>query len=458
MENNIKNIISNSDDIPYLQYLFITSCYENNVEIVKHFLENRKECKEFDIYKCCHRCISECLEKYNRTSAIFKMMIQNKKRLFEAPLSEEHLYSAFMLSCYTDASECLFLLLEYTRNHNPEKLLSILEYKNNILFKICMISNSSKCLEIINTFNQSPKNFEFDIFMSAFVVKASDTIEYYLNHIYQSNDELDMKILLNACRNGIISVFLRFKHLCSGDIILSCILRAFSLHGNTEIIKDLISIASNIPVQSKFSRTNENTLMLDEQIKIKNYSLDEIIHTIISEYISTKINLYTSHESIKLLIKFCIERHSIQNVMKLILGSIYIGKYSYIENYPYTTGINSKISYFISEIIKEYSCIKDYYNMSCMLEKFVELYSTNSTLNRFLDYNIDIDDSYHLRIHLLSFNLICQCIITKKHLNYIEKIVSNREIELCEKHIKSLSDVGKKFGLYEHLLFEILHY
>jgi hypothetical protein len=327
-----------------------------------------------------------------------------------------------------------------------------------------MTSNSSKCLSLI-----APKNipnFEFDIFISSFVVKATETMEYYLDNIYKSNEELDMKILLNACRNGNFSVFLRFRHLCLNDLIESknyntpviatCLLRAFSLHGNTEIIKDLISIISNIPTNKKFLRSNENTLLLDE--RIKNYNIDEIINTIISEYISTKVNLYNSHEQIKLLIKFCVERHSIQNVIKLIIGSIYIGRYSYIENYPYTTGINSKISYFISELIKEYNCIKDYYESSFLLEKFIELHSSNSSVNRFLDFNIDIDNNYKVRIHLLSFNLICQCIITKKHLDIIEKIVSGREIELCKKHNEALSDIGKKFGLYDHLLFEILHY
>jgi hypothetical protein len=63
-----------------------------------------------------------------------------------------------------------------------------------------------------------------------------------------------------------------------------------------------------------------------------------------------------------------------------------------------------------------------------------------------------------LRTHLLSSNLICQYIVSKKHYRYLKKIVSNREIEHFKKHVDAVRDACENYDVYDHLVYEILGY
>ena len=486
--NDLFNIITHSNDRNYLRYLFITACYENRDDVVKHFFEHCKILKDLNLNACNYRCITECLDAYDRTSPILKMMIYNKKKMFDPPSTEDHLYTAFMLACYTDASDTLKLLVDYYSEHHSELLDSdIIPYKDNILFKIAMVSNSHKCCKIIHskmTDEFKSKNYEFDIFMKSFVVKANKTIEYYLDNIYTSTDSSDLEILLNACRNKNEYVFTRFNHLCSKENIGICFVRAFTISDNYEIISYLcrcVELFGFETVNNKLIVSTSPQPLLMIYNKIHEYPIQTILSTILCEYITSKVNYHTSHVDIKLLIDCMIKMIQEQNnnksnenkeeqkennkpifqILCLILGSVFIGRHSYIEHFPNSIRIDSNISKFISSIVLEYDFLPEYYRANCFVETYISVYGTNKEVNQFLSYvNITKNNNNNQKIfkHLLSSNLICQYLVSKKHYTYLENIVSKKEIEYCKKHVNAVKEVFEKYELYDHLLYETLGY
>ena len=491
--NNVFNIISYSNDRHYLRYLFTTACYENNHEIIKHFFEQCKILNDLALNACNFRCISECLDKYDRTSPIFKMTIYNKKKMFDPPNVENHYYTPFMLACYTDANKTLELLLDYYFKNYNDIYYDILSYKNNILFKICMMCNSFECCKLIynkmlETFNET-KNYEYDIFIKSFIVGANKTIEFYLETIYTPDDDTMVDILLNACRNKNNYVFSRFTHICTKENVGLCLLKAFSIRNNEDIIEKLCDYVVRFGYSpGKFQRTLEPSLMFDNHKMFisKNYNINDIIMTIISEYITSRVNYFTSYRDIKILIECALSKNSIFDLLCLIVGNVFIGKYSYIENFPYCLGVDSNVAKFVSYVISTYDCLPEYYFASSLVESFIDQKSSNLHINDFLRYceeykklekselkdndnnELELKDNNNeleietptkqLRTHLLSSNLICQYIVSKKHYRYLKKIVSNREIEHFKKHVDAVRDACENYDVYDHLVYEILGY
>jgi hypothetical protein len=237
----------------------------------------------------------------------------------------------------------------------------------------------------------------------------------------------------------------------------------------------------------------------------KNYAINDVIMTIISEYITSKVNYLPSYRDIKILIDCALQKNTIFELLCLVVGNVFVGKYSYVENFPCCLGVYSNISKFVSYIITTYNCLPEYYTVCRLVESFIEEKSSNTHINDFLNYCNDYSkkmlltelrsninnptdstnsiptcnsetklqvensnitnniENYSLptkqiRIHLLSENLICQYLVSKKHYKYLEKIVSNREIEHFKKHINAIRDVCEKYELYDHLMYEMLGY